>query len=176
METKEARVQQTNYPYWLTLIIPRLKRKACPAEKLFWFGSSHFFAWISQMTLFSSVILMSLVLTAIIFEPPDENIPSYQIVMIVSVFLAGICIQFVIAFLMKKYTIVLVAAQLVDEELSTVLKEESLRNTLVDDFDDDSSVGRDDESSAAKSSRLRDRFFFLGFMRNRHGFKMEDQH
>mmetsp|Transcript_20013 Transcript_20013/g.80151 ORF Transcript_20013/g.80151 Transcript_20013/m.80151 type:complete len:578 (-) Transcript_20013:1660-3393(-) len=167
IEVKMARAEDTGYPRWLTFFIPRLKRKASSAEKLFWFGSANFFAWLCQMTLLFSVILVTLNITDLIFDPPRSAEP-YFIVALASGMITFILVQIILAFTMKKYTIVLNAAHLVEDELSAVLIEESLNNALVEDYDDDDdSEDESVHSEEEKKARKRSRLYFLGFMRQR---------
>eukprot|EP00171_Calliarthron_tuberculosum_P014683 IDg14683t1 len=68
---KEA-TPESNYPGWLLKFIPRLKRVASPAEKLFWFGSHKFYMWCVEWVLFFTTINLSAVLAKVGFALKEK--------------------------------------------------------------------------------------------------------
>lgn len=107
------------YPKLILKLIPRLRRVASPVEKLFWFGSHHFFMWCVEFCLFSSTVVLAAASAAMaILGLAEKDITAWHIVSLV---LAGINLAFVlfrIAGIIKKYIFILHNASLVDEKLA----------------------------------------------------------
>lgn len=71
MISRHQRVQEAqekpprgDFPAPLLLLVPRLRRRASPAEKLFWFGSHHLYLWLVEFNLFSATLLASIAVAA----------------------------------------------------------------------------------------------------------------
>lgn len=77
-ELKEAKesTPEANYPAWITKIVPRLKRVASPAEKLFWFGSHKFYMWCVEWVLFFTTINLSAALAKLGFAIKERSLKN----------------------------------------------------------------------------------------------------
>lgn len=60
VQEADEKPPRRNFPAPLLLLVPRLRRRASPAEKLFWFGSHHLYLWLAEFNLFSSTLLASI--------------------------------------------------------------------------------------------------------------------
>mmetsp|Transcript_56266 Transcript_56266/g.138185 ORF Transcript_56266/g.138185 Transcript_56266/m.138185 type:complete len:678 (+) Transcript_56266:1235-3268(+) len=106
---------ERNFPRWLLLIVPRLKRVASPVEKLFWFGSHRFFLWSVQLSLFVATFSTAVMVAAVAVSASSFRAINWAglAVSILSLIWALLCS----ASSLKTYTFVINASSLVSEEL-----------------------------------------------------------
>lgn len=172
-KAKQARPDK--YPWFIQKLLPRLNRVASRAEKLFWFGSHHFFLYCVQFTLFFSTVLLAAAsgsLFLITVEPVDKETGEKREITglsIAAAVCAGAALIFVlihIAGIMKKYIFVLNNASLVSEtEAIEAIHTVSKKGTTFVDFDDGFSdlsgdeTEREDQESARERRRAIGNFF-----------------
>lgn len=172
-KAKQARPDK--YPWIIGKMFPRLNRVASRAEKLFWFGSHHFFLWCVQFTLFFTTVLLAAASGSLflITVEPKENDPEKDREItglnIAAAVTAGVALIFVlihIAGIMKKYIFVLNNASLVGEsEAIAAIHTVRKKGTTFVDYDDGSSdvsgeeTEREDQDSARERRRTLGKFF-----------------
>lgn len=66
-EAAKHATPNANYHWLLLKLVPRLKRVASPAEKLFWFGSHKFYMWCVEWVLFFATVNLSATLAKVGF-------------------------------------------------------------------------------------------------------------
>lgn len=71
------------YHRWVIYFLPRLSRRASITEKLFWFGSRHFFSWCVEWVLFFTSVNLSATITKIAFFVKEQStygkkVPTYS--------------------------------------------------------------------------------------------------
>lgn len=104
-----------HYPAWLLFFIPRLKRKAAPVEKLFWFASHRFFLWCIQLTLFVATLLASTMIAAIFVAKSSFSLVHWVTLGVTAINL--ILSLFQSASSLRTYTYVINASCLISEDL-----------------------------------------------------------
>lgn len=108
-----------NYPKIVLMFLPRLARRASPAEKLFWFGSHSLFLWLEEFVLFGSTLLTAVVVagySTAAFKGVQKGADARDIAAIVMSLVAQAYVLFRVAQSLKLYVFVLNSSGLLDEE------------------------------------------------------------
>jgi len=145
VQEAQEKPPRRDFPAVLLLLIPRLRRRASPAEKLFWFGSHHLYLWLVEFNLFSSTLLASIAVAAYSTAAikGKSSIQSLDVAVLVLSISGLAYVLLRTAQSLKLYTFVLNCAGLVPEELALdaigeIKATRKLRFSYCSDDDDES--------------------------------------
>jgi len=108
-----------DYPKFVTMLFPRLARRASPSEKLFWAGSHVLFLWLEEFVLFGTTLVTSVVVAGYAtaaFKGVQKGASAKDIAAIVMVLVAQAYVLLRVAQSLKLYIFVLNSSGLLDEE------------------------------------------------------------
>jgi len=147
VQEAQEKPPRLDFPAVLLVLIPRLRRRASPAEKLFWFGSHHLFLWLVEFNLFSSTLLASIAVAAYSTAAikGKSSIESLDVAVLVLSISGLAYVLLRTAQSLKLYTFVLNCAGLVPEELALdaigeIKATRKLRFSYCSDEDDESAA------------------------------------